>query len=36
MKKNLKNLELSIPSIDILESREIVGGYSVTANIDND
>lgn len=36
MKKNLKNLELSIPSIDILESRKIVGEYSVNDNIDND
>ena len=36
MKKNLKNLELSIPSIDILESRKIVGGYSVNDNLDND
>lgn len=36
MKKNLKNLELSIPSIDILESRKIVGGYSVNDTIDDD
>lgn len=35
MIKNLKNLELSIPSIDILESRKIVGGYGGNDNFDD-
>lgn len=35
MMKNLKNLELSIPSIDILESRKIIGGYGSNDNFDD-
>ena len=33
MKLTLKELELAIPTIDLLESRKIVGGYNEDQNI---